>query len=145
MAATVTGYTAEKIDELVEARVLASSQEVEVTVPDVEAGEGAFGQLLLGKAYRLIKLEVSGPCRFRLYCTPEQRAADGDRSRDEDPQGDHGLIAEMIMTEEILSLILLPSPHGYTEAVSKASYFSVVNDGDTGDITITITEQVLEN
>lgn len=144
MSATVTGLTAEKIFELVNARVEAASEEMEVTTASLEQGEGAFGQLLLGKAYRLNKLEVTKPCRFRLYASPEQRAADGDRSRDEDPQGDHGLICEMIMTEEILSLILLPPPHGYTEAVSKASYFSIVNDGDEGPITITLTEQVLE-
>lgn len=144
MAATVTGLTAEKINELVEGRVAAISNEMATTVPDLDTGDGAFGQLLLGKAYRLMKVEVTKPCRLRFYTTPEQRAADGERPRDEDPQGDHGVIAEMIMTAEILSLILLPAPHGYTEAESGATYFSVVNDGISGDITITLIEQVLE-
>lgn len=142
--ATVTGLTAAKINELVNARVAATSVEVETTVAAIDAGDGAFGSLMLGKAYRLMKLEVTKACRFRLYASPEQRAADGERPRDEDPDGDHGLIAEMIMTDDILSLILLPAPHGYTESESGASYFSIVNDGTTGDITITLTEQVLE-
>lgn len=140
--ATVTGLTAEKILELVNGRVSTASVEVSSTEVDLDSGDGAFGTLELGKAYRLMKLVVTKPCRFRLYSTPEQRAADGDRNRDEDPQGDHGLIAEMIMTDDILSLTLLPAPHGYTE--SGFSYFSIVNDGTPGDITITLTEQVLE-
>lgn len=142
--ATVTGLTADKIYQLVNGRVSNESVVLETTVVDIDSGEGAFGSLMLGKAYRLMKLEVTKPCRFRLYATPEQRASDGERNRDEDPQGDHGVIAEMIMTDDILSLILLPAPHGYTEAESGASYFSIVNDGTPGDITITLTEQVLE-
>lgn len=143
--ASVTGLTAEKITELVNARVAASSKVLAKTVPGLATGEGAFGSLSLGKAYRLMKLVSTGPCRLRLYASPEQRAADGDRSRDLDPQGDHGLILEAIMTTQLLSLILLPAPHGYTEAVSGATYFSIVNDGAPGDITFTFTEQVLEN
>lgn len=142
--ATVTGLTAAAIHALVDGRIEAASKEVETTVADLDLGDGAFGTLELGKAYRLMKLEVTKPCRFRLYASPEQRAADGDRNRDEDPQGNHGVIAEMIMTDEILSLILLPAPHGYTESETGASYFSIVNDGTPGDITITLTEQVLE-
>lgn len=143
--ATVTGLTAEKINELINGRVAASSLEVETIVSDLDAGDGAFGSLMLGKAYRLMKVETTKPCRLRLYASAEQRSADGDRNRDEDPQGDHGVILEVIMTNELLSLLLLPAPHGYTEAVSGATYFSIVNDGTSGDITVTFLEQVLEN
>lgn len=139
---TVTGLTAAKINELVDARVEAVSQDVTTTVPAVDAGDGAFGILELGKAFRLDKLVVNRPCRLRLYASSAQRTADGDRPRDEDPVGDHGCIAEMIMTADVLSLLLIPAPHGYVEA--SITYFSVVNDGATGDITFTLTEQVLE-
>jgi len=142
--ATVTGMTAEKINELIDGRVPASSVEVEATVEDLDTGDGAFGSLALGRAYRLIKVEVDKPCRLRLYASTEQRTADGDRNRDEDPQGDHGVILEVIMTDEILSMNLLPAPHGYTDVVSGTTPFSIVNDGDDGDITITFLEQVLE-
>lgn len=140
--ATVTGLTATKINELVNGRVEAASKEVGVTVADLAAGDGAFGTLALGKAYRLEKLVVNKACRLRLYSTPEQRVADGDRARDEDPEGNHGCIAEMLMTADLLELILLPAPHGYTE--NGSTYFSIVNDDTTGDITFTLTEQVLE-
>lgn len=140
--ATVTGLTATKINELVNGRVEAASKEVVATVADLATSDGAFGTLALGKAYRLEKLIVNKACRLRLYSTPEQRAADGDRDRDEDPQGNHGCIAEMIMTVDLLELILLPAPHGYTE--NGSTYFSIVNDDTPGDITFTLTEQVLE-
>lgn len=142
--ATVTGLTADKIHELIDGRVAAAHQDVAATSADLATGDGAFGSLQLGKAYRLVKLVTNKPCRLRLYASPEQRAADGDRNRDEDPQGDHGVIAEMIMTDDILSLTLLPAPHGYVENDTKTTYFSVVNDGSAGDLTFTLTEQVLE-
>lgn len=141
--ATVTGLTAEKIIELVSARVLATSKEVTSTTPAMDTGDGAFGTLALGKAYRLDKIVINKACRLRLYASPEQRAADGDRNRDEDPQGDHGCIAEIITTPELLSLGLIPAPHGYVP--SGVTYFSVVNDDAPGDLTFTFTEQVLEN
>jgi hypothetical protein len=140
--ATVTGLTAARINELVNGRVAAVSKTVTTVAPAVVSGEGAFGTLQLGKAFRLDKLEVNRKCRLRLYASAAQRTADSDRPRDQDPVGNHGLIAEMIMTAEILSLLLLPAPHGYVE--SGFTYFSVVNDDATGDITITFTEQVLE-
>lgn len=140
--ATVTGLTAAKIFELIAGRVPASHQEVTATALAVDAGDGAFGTLALGKAYRLVQLVVDRPCRLRLYASAAQRAADGDRARDVDPEGDHGLIAEMIMTPVLLSTLLLPTPHGFVP--SGTTYFSVVNDDATGDINITLTEQVLE-
>lgn len=140
--ATVTGLTAAKINELVNARVAATSKTVSATSPGLDTGDGGFGTLALGKAFRLDKLEVNRPCRLRLYATAEQRTADGDRPRDEDPTGDHGVIAEIITTSDVLSLLLLPAPHGYV--VSGTTYFSVVNDGAAGDLTFTFTEQVLE-
>lgn len=139
--ATVTGLTAAKITELMNGRVSVEPVTVSTTVPDVDV-DGAFGTLELGKAYRLVELTVTHPCRLRLYASVAHRAADGERPRDEDPVGDHGVIAEMLMTDDVLSLLLLPAPHGYVE--SGNTYFSVVNDGVAGDITITFTEQVLE-
>jgi hypothetical protein len=140
--ATVTGLTAEKIHELVDGRVEAVAKVVTTTFPDLESGTGAFGSFPLGHAFRLDKLETDKPCRFRVYAGPEYRTADGDRPRDEDPQGDHGVVAEIVLTPELLSLLLLPAPHGTSE--DGYAYFSVVNDGDDGALTITLTAQILE-
>jgi len=140
--ATVTGLTAEKINELVAGRVSAAEVDVEETILALAAGDGAQGALSLGHAYRLDKLVVSGPCRLRLYASATQRTADADRARDVDPTGDHGCIAEFLMTADLLSLQLIPPPHGYTP--DGYTYYSVVNDGVTGDFTFTLTEQVLE-
>jgi hypothetical protein len=108
----------------------------------VNSGEGAQGSLELGKAYRLDMFTVNRPCRLRLYASSAYRSADADRPRDEDPVGNHGCIHELFATADLLTMLLLPMPHGYVE--SGFTYFSVVNDGATGDIIFSLTEHVLE-
>lgn len=139
---TITGLTAERMLEIEANSVHAESVEVSELVVALTAGEGANGSLELGKAYRLDKLVVDRPCRLRLYASSAYRTADADRPREEDPQGDHGLIAEIFATPELLSMLLLPMPHGYV--ASGFTYFSIVNDGATGDINFIFTEHVLE-
>jgi hypothetical protein len=141
--ATVTGLTATKIHQLVDGCVAAEATVVTTTLAGLDSGDGAFGSFDLGHAFRLDKIESTKPCRFRVYADPTYRSADGDRPRDEDPQGDHGLVAEIILTSELLSLLLLPAPHG--TSADGLAYFSVVNDGDDGDVTLTLTAQTLEN
>ena len=85
---------------------------------------------------------VNRPCRLRLYASSAYRSADADRPRDEDPVGNHGCIHELFATADLLTMLLLPMPHGYVE--SGFTYFSVVNDGATGDIIFSLTEHVLE-
>src|SRR3954447_27049434 len=139
--ATITGYTAAKTDELLAGKVNASAQTVTAEFFDLAGGDGAFGSFDLGHAFRLDKIVSNKPCRFRVYASATYRTADGDRPRDEDPQGDHGVVAEVILTTDLLSLLLLPAPHG-TSAHGHA-YFSVVNDGDDGGLTLTLTAQTL--
>lgn len=139
---TITGLTAERMLEIEAQSVHQASVDVTATVLALAAGDGALGTLSLGKAYRLDKLVVDRPCRLRLYVDSAHRSADADRPRNEDPEGDHGCIAEIFATPDLLSMVLLPMPHGYV--ASGTTYFSIVNDGDTGDINFTFTEHVLE-
>lgn len=139
---TVTGLTADRMLEIEANTVPAISEQVTGQVVGLAQGSSANGTLDLGKAYRLDKLVVDKACRLRLYISSVHRTIDADRPRDVDPVGDHGLVAEVIMTMDLLSLVLLPMPHGYVE--SGTTYFSIVNDGPTGDINFTFTEHVLE-
>jgi hypothetical protein len=139
---TITGLTAERMLQIEAESVHQASVDVSALVPAVDAGTGAQGSLELGKAYRLDKFVVDKPCRLRLYASSGYRSADADRPRDEDPVGDHGCILELFAVPDLLTMLLLPMPHGYVE--SGFTYFSIVNDGDTGDINFTFTEHVLE-
>lgn len=140
--ATVTGLTAARVLELLELRVPAESKTVTTTAQALTAGATANGVLLLGRAYRIDKVVVNKACRLRLYAGSVYRTADADRLRSVDPQGDHGLITELIFTPDMLSLLLLPAPQGWV--ASGTTYYSVTNDGTTGDVTATFTEQILE-
>jgi len=140
--ATVTGLTAAAINALIAGRVSTAEVDVAETIVALASSSGAQGALSLGHAYRLDKLVVDHPCRLRLYASAAQRTADADRPRDQDPTGDHGCIAEFLMTNSLLSMQLIPPPHGYTP--DGFTYYSIVNDGATGDVTFTLTEQVLE-
>jgi len=123
--------------------VKAEHVDVSKTTASIANGAGATGTLLLGKAYRIDKLVVDRPCRLRLYASLAQMTADADRGRTVDPSGDHGCIMEVFATSDLLSMLLLPMPHGYV--ASGTTYFSIVNDGTTGTITFTLTTHVLED
>jgi hypothetical protein len=139
---TVTVLTAERMLEIEAESVHASSVVVNKTVAAVPAATGVTSTVLLGKAFRLDRVVSNKACRLRLYISSAHRTADADRPRDQDPIGDHGLIAEIVLTPSILDLTLLPMPHGY--CVSGTTYLAVFNDDTTGDINLTFTEHVLE-
>lgn len=140
--ATVSGLTAAKINALLAERVAAASQAVPTTAAALVAAASVTGTIPLGKAFRLDKLVVNKACRLRLYSSGAQRTADADRDRSTDPVGDHGCFAEFIMTPLLLSLTIIPAIHGYCP--DGLAYFSLTNDGTTGDLTFTLTEQILE-
>lgn len=139
---TITGLTAERMLEIEAQSVHQAPVVTGATCPAVNAGASAQGSLELGKAYRLDTFTVDRPCRFRLYASAAYRSADADRPRDEDPVGDHGCILELFAIPDLLTMVLLPMPHGYVP--SGFTYFLVTNDGATGDITFSFTEHVLE-
>lgn len=139
---TITGLTAERMLEIEAQSVHQASVDVAHLASAVESGAGAQGSLELGKAYRLDKFVTDRPCRMRLYASSAYRSADADRPRDENPVGDHGCILELFATADLLTMLLLPMPHGYVE--TGFTYFLITNDGATGDINFTFTEHVLE-
>lgn len=140
---TITGLTAERMLEIEAESVHQTSVVVSETVVALAADAGANGSLELGKAYRLDNFTSDTPCRLRLYASSAYRSADADRPRDEDPVGDHGCICEILATPDLLTMMLLPVPHGYV--ADGFTYYSIVNDGDTGDITFSFTEHVWES
>lgn len=140
---TVTVLTAERMLEIEANTVQAVATVVNKTLAAVPAATGVTSTVLLGKAFRLDRVVSDKPCRLRLYISAAHRTADADRPRDQDPVGDHGMIAEVILTADLLDLTLLPMPHGYV--VGGTTYLAVFNDSTTGDINLTFTEHVLES
>lgn len=117
--------------------------DVVLTALALAAGAVATGAVALGKGYRISKIVANRGCWVRLYTTAAKRTADAARLRTADPAGDHGVIAEAFMTAGVLSLETLPQPHGSVALGN--TYYSIVNDGDTGDTTVTLTYQTLES
>jgi hypothetical protein len=140
---TITGLTAERMLEIEAESVHQTGVTVSETVTALTAGAGHNGALELGHAYRLDSFVSDTPCRLRLYVGSAYRTADADRPRDEDPVGDHGLICEIFATADLLSMFLLPVPHGI--APDGFTYYSIVNDGATGDITFSFNEHIWED
>lgn len=112
------------------------------TTPSIAAAATATGTVELGKGYRVSRVQSDKPCRIRLYTTAASRTADADRPRTAEPTGNHGLIAEIILTGTLLDLTTLPQPLG---SVTGSTYYSVTNDGSsTGTVPVTVTRQILE-
>lgn len=81
---------------------------------DFDSGSLANGEeedaisLGLTTGARAIKFEADAECRFRLYMSSADRAADAARPIGTDPTGDHGLIMEIVTTAGELSFRLSP-------------------------------------
>lgn len=100
----------------------------------------------LSKGYRLIRMTVSEPARVRFYCSALHRDDDITRDVETDPAGDHGLIVELVLIED-LTLNLYPVPEGYNADVVPNSkvYYNITRLADpTGPITITVIWQEIE-
>lgn len=109
----------------------------------VANGATVTGTIPLGTGYMLEKVVSTKACWIRLYASAAYRTADAARLRTADPTGDHGVIADIILTPTLLSTMCFPSPHGYIPGGGD-TFYSVVNDDTTGDMTITFTKQIME-
>ncbi|MBW4678408.1 MAG: hypothetical protein KME52_31850 [Desmonostoc geniculatum HA4340-LM1] len=57
----------------------------------------------------LTSISVNTPCRLRVYKSLESLEADSSRLVTIDPTGNHGLLLEVVFTEDLLTLILTPA------------------------------------
>jgi hypothetical protein len=118
------------------------------TIPLMDEGR-AQGLVPLGRAYQLLKIETSAPARVRLYATTGQRATDGTRPDTDRPlQGfNHGVMLDFNTSLAMLSSLLAPPVHGFTDGSPLSSLvpFDVTNiSGAIAPITVTLTYLKLE-
>lgn len=85
-----------------------------VLAEDVAAGDTAVMNIALAGGYRLLHIGTDNPTRVRLYYSDAARTADASRTIGTDPTPPHGLIAEVVTTEQLLDVWLNPAVYGYT-------------------------------
>jgi hypothetical protein len=103
--------------------------------------------LAIGKIATALKIQTSAAAWVRLYSTAAYRTADAGRLITEDPEGEHGLIGEVLTDAGNLTLDLDPPFLGANLDGSPAStwYLAVQNkSGGTVAITVTVTRLVME-
>lgn len=79
--------------------------EIDLATANLAAAAGESGTVLLGKSYRMIRIEADHPCRVRLYSTPAKRTTDIARPTATDPPDyptpgsapNHGCMLEVIL------------------------------------------------
>lgn len=113
----------------------------EYTADSVADGATDLGVFNVYKGWRALSAETDIPARVRIYPTVEQRLADLDRRIGQSPLGDHGLLFELVTTEEDLSYTLSPKPDFATNDISSNDYYMAVTNlsGDPGAVTVTFT------
>ena len=96
--------------------------------------------LILGTGFRLLKIEVSGPARVRLYATVAHQTADAARILGATPRKDHGLIFEFVSSSTCLAAATSPVVHGYSmETLTDVDCPISVQNLDTIAATVVVT------
>lgn len=104
------------------------------------AAEETTASMAIG--YRLLKVETDIPARVQVYATEAQRTADSAREIGVDPEGNHGVILDVVTTEEVLALDLSPQVDGSSmeDEPSASIPIRVTNlDDSTDTVTVTFT------
>lgn len=84
------------------------------TLINMAAGETVEHTLTLAAGYRLLKVSTDSPARVRAYYSTGARTADADRNAGTDPTPPHGVMVDVVTTEEMLDVWLNPAVYGYT-------------------------------
>lgn len=115
---------------------------VSFTTASLAAQGLTTNDVTINLAASLYKMSVNRPARVRAYGTSAYRTADATRTSDTEPEGDHGLLAEVVFVTGLLSITFAP----VTQLVNMDStpattiYFAVQNlDTATGTITVDLT------
>lgn len=103
--------------------------------------------LAVGKSAATLKITTTSAAWVRLYTTAAYRAADAGRPITTDPEGETGLIGEVLTTGANLAIDLAPAFVGGNGDDPAASiwYLSVTNkSGGAAAITVTLSRVVME-
>lgn len=128
----------------------ASLQRTGITLNTGSLADGATatGTVALGMAFILLKVVVTHACRVRLYKTAAYRTADASRPADEMPEGEHGIILDILLdgiTGLAWDLCNMTPDFNMDDTPSADIYYSVHNlSGGTNSIDVTLTRIILE-
>lgn len=77
----------------------------------------------LPNSFLLISAISNIPARLRLYCSNNYRDEDRGRSGEDDPNGDHGCITEIVFSSDTLFVTLLPIVFGSVQNLTCPAIF----------------------
>lgn len=121
---------------------------VDVTTASLLHNGVEDGTVALGKAFMLLRVSADRPCRVRLYSTAAARAADAAREPGTDPEGEHGLIVDLVFAPSNLTLDLAPMVIGacLEDTVVSSVPYAIQNlSGSTSTVAVSFTRLNLEN
>lgn len=96
--------------------------------------------LALGKGCHAIAIETDHPAWVRVYATEAAQLADAARLQTVDPVDEHGVLLEVITTDENLALVLSPAAMCYSaEDIPVATLPVTVTNLDTATRVIVVT------
>lgn len=139
-------------------RVVTKTTAVLAGAPDLgniynrKPGGGESGVWPMGVGVMLTKIEVTKPCRVRLYTSADKRDADVDRDRYTDPKDyggtdavpDHGCLSEFLLLT-ISSLENIPADYVVSAAGDADIYYRIDNfDLTAGAVTVSLTIKDVE-
>lgn len=152
----VTGFTAERVLELIEAnkqellaeiygiegRRLLQDRAVTTAIAPVLPHNGRAEveiEFPDTRAYRLYSIATSDPCRFRLYTSDAHRDDDFNRRIGADPAQNSGLVLEFISVPNLLTATLSPLVDGFID-VGNSGYCLIQNrSGSTRSVQVELT------
>lgn len=113
-------------------------ESVDYVTATLAAGAREFGTVAMGWTYELIRIEVDGPARVRLYDTTAHRDADAARERgtDPDPDTDHGVMLDFAL-EDADARTLSPVVTGVT--LTGVNVPITVDNLDAGSSSVSVT------
>lgn len=91
-------------------------QSTTMTIGTLSAASSAISSVDLAAGYRIFKITTSAPMRVRLYADSAYLSADAPRAAGTDPTGDHGVMLDVVTTDETLGLVMSPLVDGFTVA-----------------------------
>lgn len=91
--------------------------------------------VLPGPGVRIFRVVTNRPARVRLYDTIAHRDADAARAPGTDPEGNHGVMLDVVTTTELLDLTLSPAVDAHTALQIPITIDNL--DLITGDTTLT--------
>jgi hypothetical protein len=117
-----------------------------VVTANLTAGQTGFYSVPLAKSFKLLRIEVSSPCRTRIYSSPAARASDASRppltDQDPSPVG-IGLIAEVNLIGQ-LSIDLDNLTGSSMESEPSENFAIAVTNNSSAQTAITLTLHYLK-